>query len=358
MSQLSYMTPGVVGFVDRRTRLLVIGIFLLLAAVICLLLGLLIPLMMYLPQVPGMPPKRAIDLVPGMAMYFGLAAGAIALGIGAIRVRRWIRPLILCLATIWLIAGICGVVMGAISIPQMMSVMQAASAKTGGPGIARGMAIGMAVGSLGFMSVFYILVPALLILAFRGRDVQATLEYFDPHPRWTDGVPLIVLGLSLSCMMGALGALISMPHGLFFFFGTALFGWPGRAILGILCVLLIVMGWLVYRRSMVGWWLMVISSIVLPASWIITLMRVDLTDVYSRMGLSSQQMKIPFNTRPWAIGFSVQTAIFAILVLLIAWKARAHFGRTLDEDRCHSEQSQESGSCEVREEPDSSLRSE
>src|SRR5690242_10461389 len=109
MSQLSYMSPGAVGFVDRRTRLLVIGILILVAGIMCLLMAGFMPIMLFLPKPAGMastPGPQAVDIVPGMLLYVALAGLAMALAVGMMRVRRWVRPVILCACTIWILVGI------------------------------------------------------------------------------------------------------------------------------------------------------------------------------------------------------------------------------------------------------------
>jgi hypothetical protein len=310
MSQLSYMTPGVVGFTDRRTRLLVIGIFILVAGIICLIMAMFMPLALMLPRPPGMNTSApsVIDIVPGMLLYVALAGLAIALAVGMMRVRRWVRPVILCACTIWIVVGVGAMALMAVTIP-------------------RGAAIAIAVGTCVFMFVLYIVVPALLMLAVRSRDVQATLEFFDPEPRWTDGVPLLVLGLSMACMLGAIGSVFSMPRGMFLLFGVALIGWPGRLALAIVMALLLLMARLIFQRNIVGWWLMVVSTIVLPASWIITLMRANLEDLYSQMGMHTAQLQaMNLNSAAWVGTMTAQTALSAMVLLVLAWRARRYFG--------------------------------
>jgi hypothetical protein len=327
MSQLSYMTPGVVGFTDRRTRLLVIGILILFAGVFCLIVAMFMPMALMLPRPPGVntPPPSVVDIVPGMLVYIALAGLAIALAVGMMRVRRWVRPVILCACTIWIIVGVGAMALMVVTIPRMLEVMRTA-AGTGGPTIPRGAMIAIAVGTGFFMFILYIVVPAMLMLAVRSRDVQATLEFFDPEPRWTDGVPLLVLGLSMACVLGAIGSLFGMARGMFFLFGVALFGWPGRIALAIVMILLLVMARLIFQRNLVGWWLMVGSTIVLPASWIITLMRANLSDVYAQMGMQAAQLQaMKLNSAAWVGMMAAQTVVSAIILLVLAWRARRYF---------------------------------
>lgn len=322
------MTPGVVGFVDRRTRLLVIGILILVAGIMCLLMAGFMPIMLFLPKPAGMGTAHGpqpIDIVPGMLLYVALAALAIGLAVGMMRVRKWVRPVILCACTIWILVGIGATVLFCVMIPHVLKTMRNA-AGPGMPVIPNGVAIAIMVGTGTFMVVLYLIVPVLLMLAVQSRDVQATLEFFDPHPRWTDGVPLTVLGLSMGCLLGAIGTLFSMPRGLFLLFGVALFGWPGRIALLVVFAILIVTAILVFRRKLLGWWLLVITSTLLPTSWIITLFRVDLGDVYDQMGMDTSQLKMMNVTSgSWVGTIAAQTAALTVVMLYVAWKARKHF---------------------------------
>lgn len=328
MSQLSYMTPGAVGFVDRRTRLLVIGILILVAGIMCLLMAGFMPIMLFLPKPPGVASgqgPQAIDIVPGMLLYVALAALAIALAVGMMRVRRWVRPVILCACTIWILIGIGATVLFCVMIPYMLKTMKMA-AGPGMPVIPNGVAIAIMVGTGAFMVVLYLIVPALLMLAVQSRDVQATLEFFDPHPRWTDGVPLTVLGLAMACVLGAIGSVFAMPRGLFMFFGTPLFGWPGRFALFVMLILLLVTAVLVFQRRTIGWWLLVLTTIVIPISWIVTLSRVKLGDMYKQMGMNTTQLQaMHMDSAAWSGTIIAQTILLTIVLLSIAWKARKHF---------------------------------
>jgi hypothetical protein len=327
MSQLSYMTPGVVGFTDRRTRLLVMGILILVAGIICLLMAMLMPLMLMLPRPPGAnaPGPQAMDIVPGMLLYIALAGLAIALAVGMMRVRRWVRPVILCACTIWMLIGVGAMVLMCITVPRMLTMMKVAGG-TGAPVVPRGVAIAIVTGTLLFMFVLYLVVPALLMLAVRSRDVQATLEFFDPEPRWTDGVPLIVLGLSMACVLGGLATLFAMPRGLFLLFGVALVGWPGRIALSVVVVVFLVTAKLIFERNRVGWWLLVISTIILPISWIITLLRVDLAQIYEQMGMNTAQLQaMNIDSAGWVGTMVGQTVMLSVVLVALAWKARRHF---------------------------------
>ena len=105
----------------------------------------------------------------------------------------------------------------------------------------------------------------------------------------------------MACVLGAIGSIFCMPRGMFLLFGVVIFGWPGRIALGVVFVLLIATAVLVFQQKMIGWWLLVVTTIVLPISWIITLLRVNLADMYEQMGMNSAQLQaMHINSPAWS----------------------------------------------------------
>src|SRR5437764_14512882 len=100
MTEISYMTPSVRGFKDHSAMLLVVGILFIRGGCIAACGSLTTPLAMRAPQPAGQPPPSAGILVSGLVMYVAIAAVAITLGIGSIRKRRWVRPIVLVLSWI------------------------------------------------------------------------------------------------------------------------------------------------------------------------------------------------------------------------------------------------------------------
>ena len=89
---------------NRSTGLIIFGILTLLLGGLC---ALFIPLMLFgqtmAAKAPNAPPPNTAMLLPGLAMYGGLAVALIWLGIGSIKARRWARALLLIFSWTWLI---------------------------------------------------------------------------------------------------------------------------------------------------------------------------------------------------------------------------------------------------------------
>ena len=198
MTELSYRTPPVAGFKDRSSTLLVVGIFFIIAGALCGCGVLTMPMALIAPRPPNSPPPpRISNILIGALVYAFLCAALLSLGIGCIRKRRWVRPLVIVFGWIGLVGGVIGMIMWGFTLPQMANAMRAAT-PPGSPAPPAGLFKII----IGFMTVFfaliYVIIPALLLWLFRPGDVQSTLDHYDPQPRWTDGVPLPVLGLAAS----------------------------------------------------------------------------------------------------------------------------------------------------------------
>src|SRR4051812_49089380 len=220
MTQLSYLTPTAVPVSDRRTRILVMGIILLLAGALCVLvLGLMSYFLLLVRRRPISGPSFPINhLLMPLLLYAVAGAILLWLGMGAILRRRWVRPVVLAIAWPWLMVGTVGVVIAIIAIVHVQAIL-AGSSRTA------------AYSPFMFMGVFvvsgvYFFFPLSLILVFQSRDVQATLEFYDPRPRWTDDKPVPVLCLCVYLLLTAVTFAMN-SRGVFPFFGGLITGAQG-----------------------------------------------------------------------------------------------------------------------------------
>jgi hypothetical protein len=276
-----------------------VGILLILAGCLAGCGTLTLPLVLLAPRptvTPSgapMPPRPpAIQLIPGMVIYAVIAATLVTLGIGSIRKRRWVRPVMLVLAWLGLILGVMSVIFMALIFPDMLRNIRAnlptPPAGTAGPP-AQFLAIIMA-SVAGAISLLYIAVPALLIFLFKGPDVQATLEFYDPVPRWTDGVPLHVLGLCAILFFTALWMLVIMIQGVMPLFGVFLTGTLARILVVPIAAVFFFTAYQTYRMRLLGWRLAMVLLILLPISACITFAIADVSEIYRRSGVTAEQM--------------------------------------------------------------------
>jgi hypothetical protein len=178
--------------------------------------------------------------------YLAIAAVIATLGMGSILARRWARPLILVASWGWLLCGVLGLVMMFWILPQVF-----ASMPDNQPG-----AKAFATGCMGVVfGVFGVLLPLTFILFYRRADVKATVEMLDPVPRWTDPIPIPLLGFASWMALGAVSVLASslmyraLPLG-----GIMLSGWVAKLIMLFFAVLMM---WIAYgsiRRLPPAWW--------------------------------------------------------------------------------------------------------
>ncbi|MHC4308912.1 MAG: hypothetical protein ACYSSN_03110 [Planctomycetota bacterium] len=207
------------------------------------------------------------------------------MGIGSIKARRWARALLLVTSWIWLVGGIGGIIYLLLFMPDMFGKMGENEQ------IPEGAAIFMKYAIMGFMAVFYVIIPGVLVLFYGSKNVKATCEFRDPQVRWTDKCPLPALALSL--MFGFWAA--SIPLMGFYgwaipFFGSILSGMRGAAVgLGVM-LLSGYIAWGMYRLNIKAWWGAVLLVVGWAVSASVTFSRVSMLDYYEKMNFPEQQL--------------------------------------------------------------------
>jgi hypothetical protein len=275
-------------FKDRRTGLIVFGI---LEMILGGLAALMVPLMIAGQLMASRTTQEPVPLrqmIPGMAVYIIVAAVLVGLGFGSVNRRRWARALSLIVAWSWLAMGVLMVGLMAFFLPSILKASQPQGQAV--PGSAQ--AVIMVI-SLLFMSVFFVVVPGVLVIFYQSRHVKGTCEARDPLPGWTDACPLPVLALSLWLWFCAV-AMVALPlstRGVLPVFGVLLSGFVGWLCCWMLAAFWGYCGWAIYRLRAVGWWVVLISVFVMAASAWVTFARIDLMEMYRHMGYSERQIE-------------------------------------------------------------------
>ena len=327
LTELSYLTPGVKGFKDRSGTLLVVGILFIIGGAICGCLLAVTPMAMLAPQPTGSRQPRLADMIAALFMYAAMCAVLLALGIGCVRKRRWVRPLVIVLGWIGLTGGVIGMVMWGFAAPQMPAAMRA-SVPPGTPAPPPAFYNIMVVVMTAVFVVFYLVVPATLLWLLRPPDVQATLEHYDPAVRWSDAVPIPVLGLCALLVMGALWAVMAAVQGWFLAFGAVIIGAGARVISVVIAALFALAAVLAFRLRPAGWWMALVLFVVLPIAFVVTLLRVDMMDVYRAMGMHDDDLNVMrsvgmFSSTMMGVGI----AAFAVGTVAFTVRVRRHFIR-------------------------------
>lgn len=309
---------------DRKTGLVVFGIFEILLGAFC---ALMVPLMIF-----GMVASVALHkgsassvsagtMIPGLLFYILLAAWFIWMGIGSIQARRWARALLLVTSWFWLISGIMGLVFMLVFLPDMYDQMC-----KNGP-MPRQIAAVIKYMMIGFMVVFYVIIPGAFVLFYGSKHTKATCEQRDTHVRWTDKCPLPVLAVSLisgfwaACMllMGFYGWAIP-------FFGVILSGIAGAVVVLVGALLLGYVAWGIYRLSINAWWCAALLIIIWGVSTAITFSRVSLMEFYEKMKFPAQQLEImkqlALPQAPWMVLFC---GLWVVIALAYLFYTRKYF---------------------------------
>jgi len=315
-------TTGDSNYRDRKTGLVVFGVFEILMGAFC---ALMIPLM-----IVGMVASANLSkgsassvsadtMIPGLLFYVLLATWFIWMGIGSIKARRWARALLLVTSWFWFISGMLGLVLMLVLIPNMYDQM----GKSGQ--MPQQIAAVMKYVMIGFMVIFYIIIPGAFVLFYGSKHTKATCEQRDPHVRWTDKCPLPVLALSLmsgcsaACMplMGFYGWAIP-------FFGSILSGPVGAGVALVGAVLLGYVAWGTYRLRTNAWWCAVSLVIIWGVSSGITFSRVSLMEFYENMNFPAQQLammkQLTLTQSPWMVLFCGLWVAIALAYLLCTRK--------------------------------------
>ncbi|PTX97951.1 hypothetical protein [Opitutus sp. ER46] len=215
---------------DRKTALIVFGVFELLLALLLAAITLLsvVTLLAVRAKSAGGPTVALWSVL----VLAGMAVAAAWLGIGTILARRWARALNLCLGWIWLVCGLLGSLSLVWILPEFDRSMRLTAAQSG-QHLTEGMMLAMKSSMIGMVLVMYVVIPSALVLFFRAENVRRTCEARDPVRRWTDACPLRVLGLVLLFGVGTLSvALLSPLYGRALpVFGHVLSGTPAILVL-------------------------------------------------------------------------------------------------------------------------------
>jgi hypothetical protein len=277
-------------FKDRKAGLVLFGVLQIGLGSLC---ALMIPLMLFGLMVSKTVPNNAAPpmdtrmIIPGLLFYALLAVWFIWLGIGSILARRWARALLTVASWTWLICGVSGLIMVWLILPDMYAQMGANDQMP--QAVIR---LVMWV-TMGFMAVFYVLLPGAQALFYSSRHVKATCEFRNPDPCWTDSCPLPVLALSLlfgiwSCsmlFMGFYGWVLP-------FFGFFLSGVAGAAVALATAALLAYIAWGTYKLEVRAWSCSVGLVIVWALSAALTFSRFSLMDFYAKMNFPAQQLEL------------------------------------------------------------------
>jgi hypothetical protein len=218
-----------------------------------------------------------------------VAALFIWIGIGSVRVRRWVRPVMLVVGWSWLITGLLSFGHWAVFGGDMRDMMTV-SAPPGAAQPPRAVVYAVTAGMAVVMFVTMVMFPALVLWVYRRRGVRDTLDFFDARFAWTDRCPTPVLAISAWLLVAGLGTAGYAGYAVFPAFGRYITGAPAVAALLAVAAAYLWLAWGAYRVRVYAWWGAAILWTLWSGSMVWTFTRLGYDEFYRQAGYSPQQV--------------------------------------------------------------------
>jgi uncharacterized membrane protein len=284
-----------VSYKDRSTALIVFGIIEIAGGGIAALFVPFSMLAILAAARKGNGLAGAGPLAVSAITYGMLAAILVTLGIGSTMARRWAQALNLILSWIWVIFGVVATVVLAFVVPSSFSLgMQRAAQQNPNAGnVSTGFMAAVVTFFIVFAAVFLVFLPIVFLFFYRSRNVIETCRHRDPVERWTDRRPLPIIAFALAAAGGSAYYLItSVAVPVFPLFGRYLTGLSATPLLLLFAVVDCLVAVFFLRLKVLGWWLALIFSTLRTVSLAITLVKVNISEAYSHIGWSSEQLEV------------------------------------------------------------------
>jgi hypothetical protein len=297
---------GAPEFKDRTVGLVVFGAVSVLIGIACALLVPLTFLSVALSESAG----EGVYLRSAWAasaMYGVMAISFVWLGVGSIRARRWACELLLSLSWIWLLTGICSLIVGLLIVPS--AVRQLGGASDLSPEVET-LVIFVTFAVIG---VLYVVLPGLFVLFYRSPHVAATCRSRFPEPQWIDDLPRRLLTLTVVWVLLAISVLLAPAYSFFFpLFGIVLTGAAGAGLWALVLACCIALAVGTCRRAHWAWTGGVALTLAATLSSILTVLRFDLMEIAVLMELPEDQRAM-IDALPMLDGWVM------VLANIIAW---------------------------------------
>ena len=262
----------------------------------------------------AVPELDRASAIAGLALYVAFGLGLVAAGVGSLRRRRWVRPVMLLASGTWIVVGVAAAWL----------VLQLAPELALAAGLAPEDPLALVVQAIpvGAVTMLGIVLPGALFWAYRDPRLLEACE----------GVgaaavpPMEVLTLSVALGAAALTCLPLLARPVVPLFGYLVVGRAGLA-----CVLLGLAGclwlaWATYRQRLVAYRAALAALVLLGVSTAWTFLRVDATEILRTIGypeeLLSQMPSLPAAARSATLVATVALTVGGVVWLL---RLRRHF---------------------------------
>jgi hypothetical protein len=304
-------------FKDRSVGLTIFGVVGILVGTCC---ALLIPLMFLSVALTDSVAGGGVDARSAWSasgLYGVMAVAFVWLGVGSIRARRWAAELMLSLSWIWLLTGLCSLVIGILVVPAMIRELGAESS------LPPEMALFAVLVSFCVIGLLCVVLPGLFVLFYRSPQVEATCRARHRDPEWIDSCPRRLVTLMVVWVLLAVSALLMPAYNFFFpFFGVVLTGSAGAVLWAFVLALCVALAFGTCRRALWAWWGGMALTLAGTISSILVVLRLDLTEIMTLMHLTEDQLAM-MDTLPvldaWvmALGALVVWGTFVVYLMTL-----------------------------------------
>jgi hypothetical protein len=274
---------------DRRGALIAFGVVTIIIGALAACVAVLTPLSLLVTAfAPAAPPPNAVEQVLFTAAVYAAAATLfIWTGIGSVRCRRWVRPIIISLGWPMIILGVLGLAGWLIFARDFPAMLAAAQPKVPAPGPAAPPPPGpnpttLAALITAIMAVFYVIVPAVFVWFYSTRAVRQTLEAYDARISWTQRCPLPIFAGAVNLVLGGVITLSLVTVGAVPFFGQYVEGAPAALLVVAAALTLFAAAVLFYLGKFLGWLLAVAVVTCGFLSAIVTFAHTGMLEFYLR----------------------------------------------------------------------------
>jgi hypothetical protein len=200
------------------------------------------------------------------------------LGVGSILCRRWARALLLIQGWIGLVGGIASIGVG-VGFTFLVPMLQCKPLS--------GAAVGISLVAMGIPGAMALALAGAMIAFYQNPNVIATCEARDPQVRWTDRCPLPLLAASLWICYGCLALIfVCVRWNSLAVVGTQIFsGWQGALLNAAYLGLWSYCGWAFYRQKISGWWIYLVTLVIIMAVHALTASSLDQADLYRHLNM-------------------------------------------------------------------------
>ncbi|HVQ26557.1 MAG TPA: hypothetical protein VMV01_15325 [Planctomycetota bacterium] len=251
----------------------------------------------------------------GLVLYVLAGLLLVGAGIGSLRRRRWVRPVMLLASGTWILVGL-GAVWLVLQLGPELAL--AAGVESEDP-----LALVVQAVTLGAVTAFGILLPGALFWIY--RDPRLVDAFVSPEGA-SNGPPAEVLTLSVALGVSSLACVPLLARPVVPLFGRLV---AGRA--GLACVLGAAVGclwlaWSTYRQRLAGYRGTLAALVLLGVSTVWTFLRVDAREILRTVGYP-EDLLAQLPSLPAAARNATLVATVAMTVGGVVWlvRLRRHF---------------------------------